>query len=278
MRPNFLFIGPDKSGSSWLFDALEVVDDVYVAPAKDLYFFDRFYWLGWGWYESHFRVNGDAAAVGEICHDYLFSPIAAKRIANDLPDVKLIVSLREPVERAFSHYLYLKRSGLVKGDFLSTVEAVPEVLEKSCYGKHLECYFSLFDRAQVLVCWFDVLQKNPIQYLNNILEFIGAKPVDFDPVGAVVRPASVARWPTVARLAKGGAAVARQLGMANMVAKFKHNDFVDKSMYRRFAEEDRPVITPKEREAVGRLMEGDIRLLEKLLHVELPDWPRRASS
>ena len=75
--PNFLYVGPDKAGSSWLHEMLLKHPDVYLTPAKDLYFFDRYYDRGPAWYAAQFRDAREREVVGEVCQDYLFHPEAA---------------------------------------------------------------------------------------------------------------------------------------------------------------------------------------------------------
>ena len=76
--PNFLYVGPDKAGSSWLHEVLLKHPDVYLTPAKDLYFFDRYYDRGSSWYAAQFRDARQEKIVGEVCQDYLFHPEAAE--------------------------------------------------------------------------------------------------------------------------------------------------------------------------------------------------------
>ena len=94
--PNFLYIGPDKAGSSWLHETLIRHPQVYLSPAKDLYFFDRYFDRGVAWYADQFRAARDEPVVGEICQDYLFHPLAAERIASVLTQPRFMVSLRDP--------------------------------------------------------------------------------------------------------------------------------------------------------------------------------------
>ena len=110
--PNFLYVGPDKAGSSWLHEVLLKHPDAYLTPAKDLYFFDRYYDRGLAWYSSQFRDARDEKVVGEVCQDYLFHPEAAARIHECLGPVRVMVSLRDPVERAWSSYLYMRKHGI----------------------------------------------------------------------------------------------------------------------------------------------------------------------
>ena len=70
--PNFLHIGPGKSGSSWLHETLTLHPEVYLSEAKDLYFFSRYYDRGLDWYRKQFRpARPSHRVVGEVCPDYL---------------------------------------------------------------------------------------------------------------------------------------------------------------------------------------------------------------
>ena len=131
MKPTFLFIGPDKTGSTWLYEVLRQHAACYVPPVKDIYFFDRHYERGLDWYLSFFEpAPAGSLAAGELSHDYLFSPQAADRIARDLPNVRLLTSLRDPAERTFSHYLYMIRSGRTRLDFAAALEQFPELVDE----------------------------------------------------------------------------------------------------------------------------------------------------
>jgi len=141
LKPTFLFIGPDKSGSTWLYEVLRQHAQCFVPPVKDIYFFDRYYERGLDWYFRFFEAAPPGTlAAGELSHDYLFSSAAAERIAQDLPGVKLITSLRDPAERTFSHYLYMIRSGRTRLDFadfshadLSHADLTGAVLRRVCF-------------------------------------------------------------------------------------------------------------------------------------------------
>jgi len=90
LLPNFLHIGPSKSGSTWLHEVLIGHPEVYLTQAKDLYFFNRYYDRGPGWYRSQFRsVQREHKIIGEVCPDYLSCGEAPERIHACLgPDVR----------------------------------------------------------------------------------------------------------------------------------------------------------------------------------------------
>jgi hypothetical protein len=106
--PNFLIVGAAKSGTTSLASHLSKHPQVYVPPAKELYFFERdeLWEKGPDWYAEQFADAGDALAVGEATPSYMFYPWSVERIALVLPGVRAIVCLRDPVDRAYSHYLH----------------------------------------------------------------------------------------------------------------------------------------------------------------------------
>jgi hypothetical protein len=105
--PNFLIVGAMKSGTTSLARYLGAHPQAYVAPEKEINFFERGYvWnRGVDWYASRFEGAGDALAVGEASPSYMYWPTAIERMASVVPDARLIALLRDPVERAYSHYL-----------------------------------------------------------------------------------------------------------------------------------------------------------------------------
>ena len=113
--PNLIYIGPDKAASTWFFQLFRAHPEIFVTPAKDVYFFDRYFDKGLDWYAQQFEGGEGHQVVAEISHDYLISPIAAERIRETLPNTKLMVCLREPCDRAFSCYLHMVKSGQFSG-------------------------------------------------------------------------------------------------------------------------------------------------------------------
>ena len=83
LLPNFLHVGPSKSGSTWLHEVLIGHPEVYLTQAKDLYFFNRYYDRGPGWYRAQFRsAQREHKIIGEVCPDYLSCAEAPERFSS----------------------------------------------------------------------------------------------------------------------------------------------------------------------------------------------------
>ncbi len=106
-RPDFLIIGAQKSGTTTLFKALSMHPEIGVPLKKEQQFFSSndFHSEGWDSYMSRLKVKSGKLRYGEASPHYLSSHIASKRIAAECSESKLIVLLRNPIDRAYSHYL-----------------------------------------------------------------------------------------------------------------------------------------------------------------------------
>lgn len=265
----FLFIGPDKSGSTWIHQFLRAHDQVHVPSSKDIYFFDRNFAKGVDWYRRRIGQT-TKAVVGEVSHDYLFSEDAAKRIRDVVPGVKLIACLREPVSRAESHCLFLVRSGLAKGSLDEVAEANPSVFTNGLYAKHLRIYFDLFDEAQILLLNFSELRRDPSSFAAKITEFLGIENVCGDLPPPALPAAKPRNW-LLARFAKFLAIVIRQLGFLRLLGALKSSAFLQKLLYSTYGS-SRPQFSPGLRNAFGELYAEDARLLNELTSFDVESW------
>ena len=104
MLPTFIGIGAQRAGTTWAYNCLAEHPQVFMTRKKEQHFFYVNYSRGLDWYAAQFAGAGSAVARGEITPDYLYHPEALANIARDLPDARLFVILRNPIDRAVSAY------------------------------------------------------------------------------------------------------------------------------------------------------------------------------
>lgn len=261
--PNFLYIGPDKAGSSWLHEALLCHPEIYLSEAKDLYFFDRYYDRGLSWYEAQFRGAGpEHRIVGEVCPDYLANPLAAARINECLPDAQLMVTLREPVSRAFSSYLYMRKHGLGPGTFREALESFPDLLEHGRYATQLRRFEQYVVGGRLHAPLFDDLQEDPQVFVDDTAKFLDLSPVTLDDESLAPRlPASKARLVPVAWTVRQGAALVRRYDGARMVGRVKRSRLVHKALYRPLGG-DAPTVSDADRSYIKERLDDEVTRLE----------------
>ncbi|MCF8365879.1 MAG: sulfotransferase [Bacteroidales bacterium] len=194
--PNFLIVGTQKAGTSSLFDILNQHSQIYLPPVKEVHFFDRdeVFIKGKAFYANYFSEAGKAKAVGEASPSYLFLPEVPGRIRQTLgDDVKIIIILRNPANRALSHYKMLFEMGLetrsleeVLEDNLQSIrtslnyDKATSYLDRGMYAFQLENYFRIFPRENIRIYLFEEdfveMRKNMI---HDIQDFLG---LDFENV------------------------------------------------------------------------------------------------
>jgi hypothetical protein len=206
MKPKFIIIGAQKAGTTSLYHLLCQHPRVKPARKKELHYFDTNYHRGQRWYEAMFpfavpflnhRFGGLKKITGEASPYYMFHPRAISRLARTLPDAKLIVLLRNPVERAYSHYHHETKN---KNEILSFEEALAKekdrvrseaekllqdrqyrslkhrrfsYLSRGIYADQLEVVFRFFARKQVLILKSRDYLTNPEQVLRQACSFLG---------------------------------------------------------------------------------------------------------
>jgi len=270
--PTFLFIGPDKSGSKWIHNVLIQHPECFVPVLADPYFFDRYYHRGLEWYFSLFANAPESArAVGELSHDYLFSERAAERIARDLPNIRLLVSLRHPAERSFSQYLSMVRAGITRLSFESALERFPELIDHSRYAVHLNRYLDRFEIGRIKILWYHNLQFTPREFADELFRFLGVGFVDGIPYEKIYNEAGKPRLGMATGLARRVVTLMRDLGFVRLVGVTKRS-FLRKTFYRPFAPGERPRLAPDTRRRLIAMFEPDVSSLERLLGVSLQEW------
>lgn len=185
--PNFLVIGAQKSATSSLCALLRQHPDVFMCEPKEPYFFshDEIFANGMGWYESLFSGGANAAALGEGSTTYTqhhLYPHAAERVADALPDVKLIFMARHPVERIVSHWMHLRtKGGRETLPLNEAVRAREEYIDHSLYTHQLDFYREHYHTDSFRLLFFEDFKNDAAAVTRSCFSFLGVNPDAWTP-------------------------------------------------------------------------------------------------
>ncbi len=208
VMPDFIIIGAQRCGTTSLFRYLERHPDVVPAAVKEIHYFDHSYHLGPTWYRSFFptrpylglaaRLRRRTPITGEASPYYVFHPFVPQRVFQTVPGVRLVLLLRNPVDRAFSHYRHMVKEGLESApSFAEAIRREPQrlagagerLLADSTAASFEHCHFSyvargvyvdqlmawrrLFPREQILILKSEEFFGNTRAIFNRVLSFLG---------------------------------------------------------------------------------------------------------
>ena len=177
MLPNFLIIGAEKAATTWLARCLDEHPDVFIPEGKEIYFFTRHFQEGLAWYESHFSGWSGQKAVGEGTVEYISEPEAPGRIRATLGDeVKLIASLRHPVDRAYSAFwMHLSRGRIPADTDFRTFfyQGSYGLRKRGYYFVQLSRYLEDFPRENLLVLVYEEIRRDGEKAVRDCLGFLG---------------------------------------------------------------------------------------------------------
>lgn len=216
-RPNFFIVGAAKAGTTSLYNYLKLHPEVYFSPIKEPHFFSKDIRLenmreefrknvqsdisnylknslgsprhgafvrNIDHYTQLFSLVKNEKRIGESSVSYLFSTLAARQIKHFNPDAKIIIILREPVERAFSHYLMDLRIGYEKAGFFEAVNADIQkerrgwgqshlYVELGLYYEQVKRYMDVFSPSQIKLILHDDFKNSPEELLSDLYSFLG---------------------------------------------------------------------------------------------------------
>lgn len=206
MLPDFLIIGTQKGGTASLWRYLLQHPHVYRAARKEVHFFDINYMKGARWYRAQFPckcfdrystlVHGHGIITGEATPDYIFHPHCAQRAGQTVPNAKVVVLLRNPIDRAYSNYQHEVRHGVEKLSFEEAVACEEQrlqgegerllsdegyysfnhyhyaYLKRGVYVDQIKHWMELFPREQILLIKSEDLFTDPQETYNEVLRFL----------------------------------------------------------------------------------------------------------
>lgn len=179
MKPGFIGIGAQKCATTWLYRVLEDHPQAALSQPKELHFFSAHFDRGYRWYERHFDAGAGKLAVGEYSTSYLCSLDAVSRAHAYNRAFRLIVALRDPVERAYSNHLHEVRAGHLGATplpFEACVDANPMYLTQGLYAAHLQRWLAAFPRERLHVVFQEDIEREPEAQASRLYEFLGIDP------------------------------------------------------------------------------------------------------
>ncbi|MEH6587339.1 MAG: sulfotransferase [Halioglobus sp.] len=225
--PDFLVIGAQKSGTTSLFAMLSKHPQLFLPARKEVQFFSSpmLYPKGLDWYaQEFFATCPPGRLAGEVSPQYMYSTEIARRVHNALPKAKIIAILREPIDRAWSHYLMTRRRGQESRSpeeafaaALDTDETDTEAPESTRYFQFgdyervLMEYMQLYGRDNILILFQEDLDKRPEVVIRQVCSFLGIDKVIPENVGVRVHQSGDIRFKALGRLTKEDNLVRRVL-------------------------------------------------------------------
>lgn len=269
---DFVIIGAAKSATTWLQTQLQSDPEIYM-PDPELHYFSREYDRGTDWYLSQFSEQAAGKTVGEKSNSYLYAPDAAARLHRDLPHVKLVVQLRNPVERAYSNYCMLFRRGEVGANIDAYLDPAQSenvrFLVAGKFASHLQSYIDLFGRDRLLILFYEGVTADPEAQMSRLRDHLGLPPRALaqssqnkvkDKTAPVV-PARLGKrlsWlKPLVRPLRGTSAFAAARGLVAREIRY-------------------PPLTPELRERLGEYYRPSIDALEQLSGQSLDHWHKPA--
>jgi len=212
--PDFLIIGAARSGTTSLYEYLSQHPSIISGVGKEVYFFDKKFSKGVNWYKSFFPTKSSKSKLenkqkrkcltGEATPRYLHYPHAPKRVFELIPNVKLIVLLRNPIDRSYSHYQMEANTGNEELSFEESIEQEEKritddmkkmendenfysvyfyrksYLTRGIYESQLKRWFKYFPREQFLILKSEDLYSNPSEIYDQVLDFLNLSKHDLD--------------------------------------------------------------------------------------------------
>lgn len=272
--PTFLGIGVARGGSTWLHALLASHPEVYMPTRrKEVRFFDRDYDFGLDWYETFFppsKLTGQYQAIGEISPQYYRCEACPERIFKTLPKSKLIIILRHPVDRAYSHYGFFVQRRNYVGSFEDFLDSFPRALEHGFYSKFIERYLRYFDRSDILALLFEDAVSDVLTTKKTLANFLDID-VDKFPISAGSKKVNASSVPKTQLLYNFAAKTAGQFRKWHLERVIDYVRWV--GIERWLAKGNSlPPLTKEVGKRLSQLYQDEFVDLEKCLQIDLSCW------
>lgn len=183
--PDFLVIGAQKCGTSSLYDYIVEHPSIKKAKRKEIHYFDKYLTKGIHWYKSQFpkKKKNSTFLIGEATPKYLYDPAVPQMVHDLFPDVKLIIILRNPTDRAFSHYKKKLRCNAISSSFEEAIhndlqnkkesyENLIDLLGRGLYLEQIQRWLEFFPKEQLHIIFTKDLARNPAETMHKVFQFL----------------------------------------------------------------------------------------------------------
>jgi hypothetical protein len=282
---DFVGIGASKSGTTWLGHVLAEHPEVCMSEPKELHFFndklfslnrfqERRFHLGLDWYQKHFAHCASGKIKGEITPRYCSDPVAAERIFQHNPNIRILYCLREPVDRIESHYNFAKYYvGKEDRTLDHAIRTEPEYIDMTRYGHNLDMYLSHFPMKQICIIWFDDIHKRPEQVIRQVYEFLGVDPAFIPPsLHTKSNPARASKSIGVELFLQKVNSKLISWGLSGLVHKIKRSPLKDRVMKLNSRPLQKERMTPATRQFVLDILRPDMEHLQSMTGRDLSHW------
>lgn len=277
--PNVLFVGPMKAGTSWLYEYLKGRGDVLLPDGvKETFFFDdRFESKGIEWYASHFQAetlegeDSSFSRIAEVAPTYFHSPEAPQRIRSALGEIDIVVTLRDPADRAFSLFQHMRRYGMTREtEFRSAVENSDGILASSHYFECLTRWESAFGKNRVSVMDMQDLKTEPAEFARGCCELLSLASTGEEALPGQVNVASEPRSYLVAKTGRVVGNLLRSFRLYQVVEFGKRLGL--KRLFFGDPQKKRSRLSKEDRQWFISLIEDDLKKLQAHLGRDISAW------
>ena len=263
-----IYIGPDKAGSSWLYETFKSHHEIALPRSKELFFFDRFYRRGTEWYLRQFQRSETTQMLLDISHDYMFDSRAPQRIRDFDEGAHLIVGLRDPIDRAVSSHAFMLSQGRLRSSFQHAVWEVDELLDHGRYGKHLSRWRECFPEDAFHFIRFDLLAVSAEDVASQLARSFGVSaPAAFE--DGRVNAARVARLPSAVRVLRAVGDLARRVGRPEVVQWVKDRRFLAPLLFRQLRDDERVTVRDPLLSELRAELKSDVLMLDELFGLDM---------
>jgi len=279
--PNFFMVGAPRAGTTSLYEFLKKTDDVFMSDSKEPHYFssiDPKYFVAkpirdTKKYLSLFEKATKASTIGEASTSYLWDPASHKLIHDTIPSAKIIIMLRDPISRSFSHYL-MRLGGGTQLSFLDTVNKALKasiedyythvIVNGSFYSEQVKRYLDTFGSNNVQIIIFEKFINDPVSSVKNVLNFLDVKSEPPDSVDLLHNVFTIPKDRFTANLLQNKLV---RKASKNIVPLFWRESIIKKYMSKK---SEKPQISKKEREFMKEIFQDDVKQLQKIIGYSLP--------